>query len=117
MWRRSSFPESDCTGSRSSIWISMKPARPNGSEERQERRPAMRLASTSRGVIVLLFVLVVSIVWGMSPGWAVYDIQKWKVIRFTEHLIKSDYSYSYGLAAADLDGDGDLDLTSSDTRN
>ena len=77
----------------------------------------MKFASTSSGLIVLRFVLTLSIAWNMSPGWASYYVQEGKVTRFTEHLIKSDYSYSYGLAAADLDGDGDLDLTSSDTRN
>ena len=54
----------------------------------------MKFASTSSGLISLLFVLTVSIAWGMSPGWAVYYMQEGKVIRFTEHLIKSDYSYS-----------------------
>ncbi len=51
----------------------------------------------------------------LSPARA--DDAKPSDVRFSEHLIKGDYSYSYGLDAADLDGDGDLDITSSDTRN
>lgn len=34
-------------------------------------------------------------------------------IRFTEHLISSDYGYAYGIGVADIDRDGDLDLTSA----
>jgi hypothetical protein len=35
-------------------------------------------------------------------------------IKFSEHLIASDYAYAYGITALDIDNDGDLDLSSAD---
>src|SRR4051794_6043372 len=35
-------------------------------------------------------------------------------IRFTEHLISSEYEYAYGLSALDLTGTGSLDIVSAD---
>ena len=59
-------------------------------------------------VLVGLGMVTVKSTEGGSVG------QETSVIRFTEHLIWSDYTYNYGICAADIDGDGDPDLTSAD---